>query len=139
MAILDSETDSALMVMELDAYEQMLEKPIHAEAPQMQIEKLTEEELMEKINKDVAVWRAYNDKERQEKIDEEEVLEKKVPVRPMPVPPTEAEIRPTVAKNFPISREPAFPREDREISPEDSAADIASEEDEDTFLLEPVE
>ena len=41
MAILDSETDSALMVMELDAYEQMLEKPIHAEAPQMQIEKLT--------------------------------------------------------------------------------------------------
>jgi hypothetical protein len=136
MAILDNETDAVLMVMELGAYEKMLQHP----TDEVQgIEKLTEEELMEKINKDVALWRAYNDKERLDKIDEEEVLEKKVPFRPMSAAPVEAEKRPIVAKTMPLAEDASQPSQANRMDAEESVADIASEEDEEKFYLEPVE
>ena len=77
MAILDNETDSVVMVMELEAYEKMLEPASAPVQHVVAIEKLTEEELMEKINKDVALWRASNDKERLATIDAEEIIDQK--------------------------------------------------------------
>lgn len=140
MAILDNETDSALMVMELDAYEKMIEKPEASEQlsiqPQVQIERLTEEELMEKINKDVALWRASNDKERLEKFDLEEVAVKKSVAQTASHVPQN---RLTVEKNMPISQSDRHISRDSQTGVEESAADIVSEEDEEKFYLEPVE
>src|SRR3989344_5038562 len=57
--IMDNESDAVMMLMDLSAYEKML-------GGSEGVEKLTEEGLLEKINRDVAVWRAYNDKEQPE-------------------------------------------------------------------------
>lgn len=124
VVLMDNESDAVMMLMELGAYEKML-----SNTPQP-VEQLTEEELMERINRDVAVWRAYNDKQQQETIDK--VLEKN-------------ELKPlNKAKNTPaelVSEMPEKPTEtfSGAIDREDSASDIVAEEDEEKFYLEPIE
>ncbi len=127
--IMDNESDSVMMLMDLDAYEKMLENS-------GRVETLTEEELMDRINRDVAVWRAYNDKERSEKLVDEEVVEQKPMAKSAPVM---EEKRPILAKNNSF-----IPTEDADLGhtpilPEESAGDIVAEEEEEKFYLEPVE
>lgn len=124
VVLMDNESDAVMMLMELGAYEKML-----SNTPQP-VEQLTEEELMERINRDVAVWRAYNDKQQQETIDK--VLEKN-------------ELKPlNKAKNTPVELVSEMPEKPTEnfsgaIDREDSASDIVAEEDEEKFYLEPIE
>jgi hypothetical protein len=124
VVLLDNESDAVMMLMGLEAYEKMLQS---TPAP---VEQLTEEELMERINRDVAVWRAYNDKQQQETLDR--VLEKN-DLKPL-----------TRAKNLLVETAPEMPKKSVEtisgvIAQEDSASDIIAEEDEEKFYLEPVE
>lgn len=128
--IMDNESDSVMMLMDLDAYEKMLENS-------GRVETLTEEELMDRINRDVAVWRAYNDKERSEKLVAEEVLEKK----PIPKATSPSEnIRYEAAKPLETSQKISMNQtENPMVSQEESASDILAEEDEEKFYLEPVE
>ena len=128
---MDNESDAVMMLMDLGMYEKMLENSSG-------IEKLNEEELLEKINRDVAVWRAYNDKERTEIYDE-------VPAR------APAQEKTMVAPTFRgkdkdvslNSVEPApitlnkYPSVNAEQ--EQSAHDIVAEEEEEKFYLEPIE
>lgn len=129
VVLMDNESDAVMMLMELGSYEKML-------ANSESVEKLSEEELMEKINRDVAVWRAYNDQERLETFDA--ILEKSPISRENPaVAPTSI---PTdhFVEEVP---EPSFsaPKQPTSISREESASDIIAEEDEEKFYLEPVE
>ena len=108
--IMDNESDSALMLMDLGAYEKMLDQPRGVD-----IKKLTEEELLEKINRDVAVWRAYNDKEKRAEVFEE--------------------MAPNLGSS-PVVREKTAVVQ---AEPEESASDIVAEAEEEKFYLEPVE
>ena len=54
--IMDDESDEVMMLMNLTDYEKML-------GGSRDIEKMTEEELLEKINRDIAVWRTSNEKD----------------------------------------------------------------------------
>jgi hypothetical protein len=127
--IMDNESDSVMMLMDLDVYEKMLENS-------GRVETLTEEELMDRINRDVAVWRAYNDKERSEKMVDEEIVEKKLVEKQMPIM---EEKRPIIAKNNNFSPAQDADLRNTPILPEDSAGDIVAEEEEEKFYLEPVE
>lgn len=130
--IMDNESDAVMMLMDLGAYEKILERS-------QGVEKLTEEELMEKINRDVAVWRAYNDKERVETFDK--VLEK--PVVAQPVEPTRVQeqvrVEPEMAKTTVKEAVAPAPEYSRYAGTEESASDIVAEEGEEKFYLEPVE
>ena len=122
MVIMDNESDSAMMLMDLSAYEKMLDIQPHGK---MDVKKLTEEELLEKINRDVSVWRAHNDKEQPVEVYEE-----------IPTATKEA------AKPASVSYEtPVFSGKTNEIkmNQEESAGDIVAEEEEEKFYLEPVE
>lgn len=118
---MDNESDAVMMLMDLGAYENILDRSSG-------IEKLTEEELLEKINRDVAVWRAYNDKEKVELYDE--VMEKpaatKFAEKPMVVEKGDVPVT--------INKYPGIQAEQ-----EHSASDIVAEEDEEKFYLEPIE
>jgi hypothetical protein len=127
--IMDNESDSVMMLMDLDAYEKMLENS-------GRVETLTEEELMDRINRDVAVWRAYNDKERSEKLIDEEIVEQKPVAKPVPIM---EEKRPILAKNNSFTPVEDADMRHTPILPEDSANDIVAEEEEEKFYLEPVE
>lgn len=127
--IMDNESDSVMMLMDLDAYEKMLENS-------GRVETLTEEELMDRINRDVAVWRAYNDKERSEKLVDEEVVEQKPMAKSAPVM---EEKRPILAKNNSFISTEDADLGHTPILPEESAGDIVAEEEEEKFYLEPVE
>ena len=127
--IMDNESDAVMMLMDLGAYEKMLD---HTEGGR--VEKLNEEELLEKINRDVAVWRAYNEKERVDVYDE--LVEK--PSRPEKVAVMEkgkdinlnsVETSPIVVNKFPNIH----------AEQEHSASDIVAEEDEEKFYIEPIE
>ncbi len=121
--IMDNESDAVMMLMDLGAYEKMLDRPVGE-----RIEKLNEEELLEKINRDVAVWRAYNDKERVENYDE--VVEKPVVLeKGKDVSLHSAESAPVTINKFPNIH----------AEQEHSAHDIVAEEDEEKFYLEPIE
>ncbi len=130
--IMDNESDAVMMLMELGAYEKILDNS-------RGVEKLTEEELMERINRDVAIWRAYNDKERIETFDK--VLEK--PVATQPVEPSRAQapsmVEPELAKTTVKEVVPPTPEYSRYAGTEESASDIVAEEGEEKFYLEPVE
>ena len=110
--IMDNESDAVMMLMDLGAYEKMLDNHTG-------VEKLTEEELLEKINRDVAIWRASNDndKERAETYDE-------VPAQA----PKLEEKEKIIERGNGIK-----------IEQEQSASDIVAEEEEEKFYLEPVE
>jgi hypothetical protein len=56
MIIMDNESDSVMVLMGLDAYEKML-----GTGPDSLVD-LSEEQMLEKINRDIAKWRSYNDK-----------------------------------------------------------------------------
>ncbi len=122
--IMDNESDAVMMLMELGAYEKMLDN-------HQGVEKLTEEELLEKINRDVAIWRAYNDKELAETYDK--VVEKTPPAPVYVSKPAEPVV---VEKNKEINLVMA---ENVQAEQEHSAVDIVAEEDEEKFYLEPVE
>ena len=128
VVLMDNESDAVMMLMDLDAYEQLLavSQPIEVAS---RIEHLTEEELMEKINKDVAVWRAYNDKERLETIDK--VLDKSA-------------VSDYVARKVGVVAPVHMENSNAPVKPvenmlEESASDIADDEEEEKFYLEPVE
>lgn len=122
MVIMDNESEAAMMLMDLGVYEKMLDVQ-----PQgtMDVKKLTEEELLEKINRDVAVWRAYNDKEQPAEIFEE-----------MPEKTKDAVAAPNMTSEIPVFLEKF---KDTKIGQEESASDIVAEEEEEKFYLEPVE
>lgn len=122
--ILDNESDAVMMLMDLGMYEKMLDRS-------QGVEKLTEEELLEKINRDVAIWRASNeDKEEVELYDEvmEKHQEKAAIIERKEV---------SLAEEAPvtINKIPSIHAEQEEHS----ANDIVAEEDEEKFYLEPVE
>ena len=60
MIIMDNESDSVMVLMDLDAYEKML-----GTDPESLVD-LSEEQMLEKINRDIAKWRSYNDKNEDE-------------------------------------------------------------------------
>lgn len=129
VVLMDNESDAVMMLMELGSYEKML-------ANSEGVEKLTEEELMEKINRDVAVWRAYNDRERLENFDA--ILEKS------PISRENSAVSPIVTPADHFAEEIpeqsfSVPKQPTNISREESASDIIAEEDEEKFYLEPVE
>lgn len=125
--IMDNESDAVMMLMDLGAYEKILDNS-------RGVEKLTEEELMERINRDVAVWRAYNDKERLETFDK--VLEKAPVVEPAPAVKTEPNLAKTTVEK---ASDLPTPEYSRYAGTEESASDIVAEEGEEKFYLEPVE
>jgi len=109
---MDNESNSAMMLMDLGAYEKMLDE----QSPKgVDIKKLSEEGLLEKINRDVAVWRAYNDKEKRAEVFEE--------------------MAPNLGSS-PVVREKTAVVQ---AEPEESASDIVAEAEEEKFYLEPVE
>ena len=106
----------------------MLESSFGAKNDKGDIEKLTEEELLEKINRDVAIWRASNDRERVETYDE--VMEKTSKLeKGKDVSPHSVETAPITINKYPSIQ----------AEQEHSASDIVSEEEEEKFYLEPVE
>lgn len=128
--IMDNESDAVMMLMDLGMYEKMLDNHTG-------VEKLTEEELMEKINRDVAIWRARNDKEW---------------VSPFGGSPAgrETSVAPSSDPVYvPKQEEPTMMEKGKEVNlvkvesfqaeQEHSAGDIVAEEDEEKFYLEPVE
>lgn len=129
VVLMDNESDAVMMLMDIDAYEKLLtvSQPVEVTP---RIEHLTEEELMEKINKDVAVWRAYNDKERLETIDQ--VIDKNAVSEYVA---NKARSSDYVEKHEELARG-AKPVEN---TTEESAKDIAEDEGEEKFYLEPVE
>ncbi len=122
--IMDNESDAVMVLMDLGAYEKMLDNHIG-------VEKLTEEELLEKINRDVAVWRAYNDKEIAETYDK--VIEK-APLAQVYVQKQEEPMMMEKGKEVNLVKVESLQAEQ-----EHSARDIVAEEDEEKFYLEPVE
>ena len=120
--IMDNESDTPLMLMDLGAYEKMLDAQPQGAAD---VKKLTEEELLEKINRDVAVWRAYNDKEEPAEA-YEEMIEKPKEVKPAP-------------NVLPEASAVAVKINDIKMDQEESAGDIVAEVEEEKFYLEPVE
>lgn len=122
--IMDNESDAVMMLMDLGAYEKMLDNSSGAKNG---IEKLTEEELLEKINRDVAIWRASNDKERVETYDE--VIFSVGVEKNKSVNLNSAETTPITMNKYPSVL----------AEQEQSAHDIVAEEDEEKFYLEPVE
>lgn len=135
--IMDNESDAALMLMDLDAYEKML-------GNSGGVEKLTEEELMERINRDVAVWRAYNDKEIAETYDK--VVEK-APVMATQSQKQAEPVRVVPSREIPENAPITINKYDNingaamagQVEQEHSASDIVAEEEEEKFYLEPVE
>lgn len=120
MVIMDNESEAVMMLMDLGAYEKMLDQPRGVD-----VKRLTEEELLEKINHDVAEWRVYNESEPSAEVFEE-----------MPKKNKGAEPTPNLAPETPIFLEKF---KDLNISQEESASDIVAEEEEEKFYLEPVE
>lgn len=132
IVLMDNESDAVMMLMDLDSYEVLLAKPAMVQS-EVSVEKLTEEELMEKINKDVAVWRAHNDKERLETIDK--VLEKNTFLDES-ASRRENYLRP--AQSVHADQDAGSGKPVEKVL-EGSAADIEDEEEEEKFYLEPVE
>lgn len=73
LMVADSSGDEAYMVMDLDSYERILDQKAEARP-------LTEEQLIDKINRDVALWKA-----------EQEAAEQKVPAADEPAAPDVSE------------------------------------------------
>lgn len=132
VVLMDNESDAVMMLMDIDSYEALLAKPAVIQ-PEVSVETLTEEELMEKINKDVAVWRAHNDKERLETIDK--VLEKNTFLDESP---NKKEDYLRSAQSVHAEQGVGLGKPVEKVL-EDSAADIEDEEEEEKFYLEPVE
>jgi hypothetical protein len=127
---MDNESDAVMMLMDLGAYEKMLDNHTG-------VEKLTEEELMEKINRDVAIWRARNDKDLAETYDKvmtPSVAREKTPMAPVYVPKQEEPMMMEKGKEVNLVKV-----ENVHAQQEQSAGDIVAEEEEEKFYLEPVE
>ncbi len=139
--IMDNESDAVMMLMDLGMYEKMLDNHTG-------VEKLTEEELMEKINRDVAIWRARNDKDLAETYDKvmtPAVAREKTPTAPVYVPKQEESGMMPRHGGIPLTagetgKEVSLVKlESLQSEQEHSAGDIVAEEDEEKFYLEPVE
>ncbi|HSR88814.1 MAG TPA: hypothetical protein VLK22_00235 [Candidatus Udaeobacter sp.] len=130
--IMDNESDAVMMLMDLGVYEKMLDRS-------QGVEKLTEEELLEKINRDVAIWRASNNDKNEIDL-EDEIVEKPQSVKPLTSSETFVEKNKSENQTAPqdntitINKYPNINAEQ-----EHSAADIIAEEEEEKFYLEPVE
>lgn len=120
--IMDNESDAVMMLMDLGAYEKMLD---HTPARENGVEKLTEEEMLEKINRDVAIWRASNDKERSEIIENNKDINLGM-----------TENSAIILNKYSNVNGAAMAGQAEQ---EHSAHDIVAEEEEEKFYLEPVE
>jgi len=98
-----SKPDSAFVVMRLDEYEKFV-------LGQNELRSLTEEELLDKINRDIAIWKSENDEKAEE--NKEFLSERK-------------------EKISPFFRENWMKKNDRDNFDEDINEDINFDEDED--------
>lgn len=113
--ILDSESEEVFAFLTLSDYERMLSGG-HSGLVEM-----NEKEMMDKVNRDIANWRAYHE--------DEDFEEEKL------------EIPSQILEEVPISEtQPAATKEKDEfpLKGEEEKLDDLSSEDQDTFLLEPV-
>lgn len=155
MVVLDRASDEAMVMMSTDEYEKLLDR-------REGLEDLSERDMLEKVNRDISNWRAYHEAEDDD-IDELAPWEQAVPsnwaddpnfVNPRlgedwkdenwgldedeDVLPAEkpADQSPTYQ---PINPQTNQPGEDHSVIDEVSLDDVPHDEDEETFLLEPVE
>jgi hypothetical protein len=145
MIIMDNESDSVLVLMDLDSYEKML-----GTSPESLVD-LSEEQMLEKINRDIAKWRSYNDKSEEEGgVDFSAVNEPEMPARrvePAAAESTGENLEPldlsggetNALENLPVSPEEEDLGQDMaKIDQEVPLSDV-QEEEEEKFYLEPVE
>jgi PHD/YefM family antitoxin component YafN of YafNO toxin-antitoxin module len=116
VVILDNESDNAMVMMGLDAYEKILNN-------QDSIEDLSEEQLLERINRDIAIWRSYNEKENEAHVSSES---------------DDAKFIKLAEKE---AQEPVMETEIQEIPKieEEDLKNMAEDEEEEKFYLEPIE
>ena len=125
--IFDRETDEIFSLLSLDDYENLL-------SGREPVEDLSEREMLDRVNRELANWRAYREAEGTG--DFEPVLE-------------ENDLKPILPKE-PESEEPVFIPEPSKMaeqsqktpqfsSSEVSLSDVPVEEEEEKFYLEPVE
>lgn len=67
-------SDNGYVVMSLDEYEKIL-------SPRQEIISLTEEELLDKINRDIAIWKSENDSEKVSQVFNEFLFNREEPNR----------------------------------------------------------
>jgi len=136
--VLDKDTDEAFVLMNLSEYEQLL----NGTDP---IESLPEEEMLQKINNDIARWREQNQKFKDEETDEELEYKNTEKIAEISENNEEPHLEPIVEKeevftpNLPVEIQ-SLELEDDESEPlsEEDLSDIP-EEEEQKFHVEPVE
>jgi len=128
--VMDNESEEVMALMSLGSYEKML-------SGSRAVEEMTEEELLDRINRDIAVWRANNkdeDLSENEEEPEREIFTKVAEKKPenVNVMETMKEIRvnPAVSKNFDLNIN---------TENEESLKDVLNTEEEEKFYIEPVE
>lgn len=153
--ILDRDTDATFAVMELDRYEQMLDmEPAY--------DKMSEGEILDKINRDIAVWRS---RQEAEAVDETDAIVNEWS-EPVSAPEADVLAEKQTKSNFPsfkdiIAKAPTTPEpiiepvvekieetanispeipviEDRSNEEEVDLSDVPHDEEPDKFYLEPV-
>ena len=126
--IFDRETDEIFTLLGLEDYENLL-------SGREPVESLSEREMLDRVNRELANWRAY--REAEETGDLEPILAESGPV---PIPA--AEEAPAEEAAF-VSGQPKMAKESQKNSlfpgSEVSLADVPAEEEEEKFYLEPVE
>lgn len=105
----DTDSNKPYVVMSLADYEKLLAQP---EQPKTH----SESQLLEKINSDIALWRAKQEREAAQKV-------------PQVIPPA-----PPLSR--PITKEEVFLTEE---APETEEVEKSKEDDKDQYLFEPVE
>ncbi|MEK7681024.1 MAG: hypothetical protein AAB348_03195 [Patescibacteria group bacterium] len=118
--VMDDESDEVMMLMNLTDYEKML-------SGSRGIEKMTEEELLEKINRDIAIWRSSNEKDEADIEEPEKVEPERSPI-----------VSENKTNHIELGKEVKL---SEELGSEGSFKDVASEEsgEEEKFYIEPVE
>jgi len=119
VVIMDNESEEVVVLLDMDNYEKLL-------SGERRVEELSEEELLEKINREVGLWREHND---DSEFDTGEVLSEEV-LKPEPAGHPTGEV--------PEKLIPLQPAHEEAVS-EPEPADDLPEEEEEKFYLEPVE
>ena len=128
--VMDNESEEVMALMSLGSYEKML-------SGSRAVEEMTEEELLDRINRDIAVWRANNkdeDLSENEEEPEREIFTKVAEKKPENVNVMETMkeicVNPAVSKNFDLNIN---------TENEESLKDVLNTEEEEKFYIEPVE
>jgi len=135
VVIMDNESEEVMVLLNMNSYEKLLS------GTQM-VEKLTEEELLEKINRDIAVWRAYNESEESAFEEEENQIPKILPKQKINT--DKIEIEPEDDKTEEDIEEMAKNIEKTAenigiVENEEPLGGIAEDGEEEKFYLEPIE